>query len=92
MKKSPQDLRAYHLRALAFAGSEAERLQGPLLAAILRLLALAGSLRQFSRSVHRMANLVHGLTQAADGMKSNVHGRVLCFLRMANSMPIFVQD
>jgi hypothetical protein len=59
--------------------SEAERLKRTLFAAILRLLALAGSLGKLSRGIHRMADLVHGLTQAADGMKWNVHDRVLCF-------------
>lgn len=50
-------------------GSEAERLQSPLLATILRLLALAGGLGEFGRCVDRFADVMHGLTQAADGMK-----------------------
>ena len=36
---------------------------------ILRLLALAGGMREFGRCVDRFADVMHGLTQAADGMK-----------------------
>jgi hypothetical protein len=50
-------------------GSEGERLDGGALAARKGCLALERGMGIFGRGIHGMADLMHGLAQAADGVE-----------------------
>jgi hypothetical protein len=54
--------------------SEAERLGGRTFTTRDRCLTLMSGVRIFCRSADGVANLVHGLTQGADGMETDGHG------------------